>query len=182
MAWHDLIHLDRMMILQGAYDNGTTTWMLPVVDPTINTIVLGPDFTAAGTAIEPTISGSTATAQGDYSAGEVAIGRTFPMHLELSRPFRRDPEGNSEILETLTLMRIGILFHNTANATVRRTRNNTADNAIQVGNGTIGDTEIIDRAIDGEVSEIKMLVENPTHHPCTATAIQYVMRIAQRRG
>lgn len=101
-----LVRLDRKCEVTGVYDSGTnvTTFTLPYTESTDNplTVVLGPDFTGRGGlpiegGLRPTTS--TLTLSGDFSAGEVYIGKPFEAKYTFS-PFyvRTGDQENSALL------------------------------------------------------------------------------------
>jgi hypothetical protein len=134
--WAYPIHLDRQMALTGVHAAGTTTWTLPSnfngLGSTINRVVLGPAFTSnsgkwlASTSTEndevaSTIgyTATTITASGDYSAGEVVLGRFFTETLELTRPFLRDPQGAVDFKTSILLRDITSVHAKAGSYTIR---------------------------------------------------------------
>ena len=100
-TYHDLnypIFLDRQLTLTGSYSSPSTTWTIPFVDATVDTIVLGAAHgTNAGLILTPDSNvGQAVKVTGDYSAGTATVGRMFTMTVELSRPFVRDAQGTAD--------------------------------------------------------------------------------------
>ena len=98
--------------MTGSYHAGNdeTTWTLPVTDDTVDIIVLSSDFgDLAGTILyggNVIANGATVTTPEDYSAGEVILGHSFDMEVELSRPYVRNREGQADIRARMLIRRL----------------------------------------------------------------------------
>jgi len=130
MSYPFRLHMDRMFELQGTFSGGDTTWTLPIDDPNVDTIVLSDDFGAtSGTIITPnTVSAGVVTVTGtDYSAGLVAIGRKTSFDIELSRPFIRDQNNNSEVDSFMSVHRINSTHYKSGPYTLKVTQQGRSD-------------------------------------------------------
>lgn len=129
-------HLDRRMMLTGTYDgvaDETTFDIDPVtaLGSTINCIVLGPDFASPGATVTDTANwtytGTTIVVDGDYSDGEVILGAMVNWSIELSRPYRRDPETNAVVFEACHCKRLMTEFTDTGSFTITLDRDAGSD-------------------------------------------------------
>lgn len=92
------VHLDRLILDDGVYDEDTETtlWALPYPEAGTLQVVTGEDFDAPGVVITHTRpTDQTITAEGDYSGRRVYIGRPYRAGIHLSPVFAREPvKGN----------------------------------------------------------------------------------------
>ena len=95
------VRLDRKTEVTGVYDSGTntTTWTMPYEDAGDIAIVRGPAFTGLGLEIGGTTrpSDSTIAATGDWSAGDVILGKNYNQHIRLSQQVLRVADGGTEV-------------------------------------------------------------------------------------
>lgn len=102
--------LDRMVEVTGTYSAGTglTTWTTPYAHASETIVVKGPLWDDAGVEITAITYATTTTitAEGDYSAHSVFIGREYGANVRLSKQFVRDPsQNNRAITEGKLLLR-----------------------------------------------------------------------------
>jgi len=103
------VHLDRQVLLTGAYSSPNTTWTLDSSALSANKAVLGGGFgETAGTELDLTQDGAAFSVAGEYNAGSAFVGQTFTFTLQPTRLFRRDRNGVADILGDLWLSKIGI--------------------------------------------------------------------------
>lgn len=183
MAWYDVVHLDRQMILTGVYAAGNTTWTMPITDETIDTIILGPDFDDAGKILSPDdVTTDTVTLAGDYSDGPVVIGRSFTMSVELTRPYRRDYNGIADVQARMTLRQMTAQYHNTGNLRLRASMNNRTDRIKELDVDPIDVRGYIKAWFSGNAELMRLFIESTKPKPCTVTALEYILDYEPRRG
>lgn len=110
-TWPYPVRLDSQVELCGVYSDPNTTWTLPfnAEDAGIDTIVLSSVFGSdAGTILNTglTVSGTSVSVAGDYSAGRVILGRAYDMDLQLTQPFVRDQRNLAILRHNLRLQRV----------------------------------------------------------------------------
>lgn len=184
MAWYDVVHLDRQMILTGTFGGVNTTWTMPVTDETVDTIILGPDFGAnAGKILAPTdVSATTVTLAGDYSAGPVVIGRSFTMSVELTRPYRRDYNGIADVQARITIRQVTAQYHNTGYLKLRASMNNRTDRTKEIDVDPLDTRGYIKAWFNGNAENMRLFIESTKPKPCTVTALEYIVDYSPMRG
>jgi len=115
------LQMDRQYYLSGVYDQPTdsTLWTLPFNDPSMDEIVLGPEWDVenrVASRLDPSNDSSGATTilsvSGNWSQHPVYAGRSYEMNIELSQIFFRD--NNGQIVDsTLQLNRLLVRHRNT---------------------------------------------------------------------
>ena len=175
-GWTFSPRLDSKHTLTGVYSSPNTTWTLPINDESVDTIVLGPDFgdDAYSSLTPDSVSGSTVTIAGDYSAGECIIGRSYSASVQLSRPYLKDYQGNSIMNASLYMNRIVLHYENTSDFSVRVSITGfddqtsvftTGDNSLDTGEHIAWLTGKID-----DTTEI--YIENNSYTPSTITSVE----------
>lgn len=169
--------LDRRIIHTGTYSSGVTTWTLPCSAVGMNAIVLSSDFGAqAGTMIVPTsATGTTVTASGDYSAGAVAIGRTFSMNVVLSQLFRRDAAGQPDLSSVLQTRFVDAVYQHAGTFGVRATRALRAGRVRQLAGGTDGTIKTsgsLRAWLTGSTTETTLSIESTDHKPLAISGLE----------
>lgn len=94
--------IDQRTILTGVYDSGDnlTTWTLPYAHDDDAIIILGGDFDEPGrqlTVEYPTAT--TVTAIGDFTGGEVYVGRPYTHLVELSKIYYREAATSAPVVD-----------------------------------------------------------------------------------
>lgn len=96
-----VVHLDRRLRLTGTYNSSTdkTTWVLPYAESGTMQVVLSENFaTRKGEIITTTRPSSTAIeATGNYSGGQVYVGRRYEKRVQLSTQYLREQRGTNEV-------------------------------------------------------------------------------------
>lgn len=174
IEWYSLVHLDRMFVLTGVHAGGVTTWTLPVADETLDTIVLGPDFgDDAGKIVAPdSVVGTAVTLAGDHTAGDVAIGRSYVMSVELSRPYQRDAEGNADITALLLVRQVSAMMHNAGAGDIRITDPLRDEHLVGFDVDPIARRKLLTSQGGGNAEDIRIFLENRTPKPSTFTAVE----------
>lgn len=132
-AWAYAIHLDRQITLTGTYNAGGnyTEFTMPTGFPgagsTLNHMVLGPAFGVnsgkeygplADNVLSFTYASTYIRVTGDYSAGEVVLGRFYTMSAEPTQPFVRDQNGKADRLSSLGVKRLIVGYVDSGSFTV----------------------------------------------------------------
>lgn len=127
-TWPWQVHLDRKVILAGAYSSPNTTWTLPFTDNTLNAIVLSNEHGAPGTILTPdSNSAGSVVIAGDYSAGCAIIGRLYAMSVELSRFFRRNNRGVADLTDWVQVQKVVAAYHECGPFTLRASMTGRTD-------------------------------------------------------
>jgi hypothetical protein len=115
--------LDRAYKAIGVYSEPYTTWTLPSADPGVNRIVLGDAFgTKAGAVLVPIfINGNKVQVEGDFTAGEVTLGREYDSWATLSKPIPKGPTGVPIQRGVRTVREIVVQHSRTSSYDVRST-------------------------------------------------------------
>lgn len=96
-----VVHLDRRARLTGTYDSvaDKTTWTLPYSDSGSMQAVLSGDFPGRKGEIITTTrpSNTTIEATGNYSTGQVYVGRVYEQRLQFSTQYLREIRGDNEV-------------------------------------------------------------------------------------
>lgn len=180
-----VVHLDRQFELTGVYSDPNTTWTLPdsVEDDTLDTIVLGPDFTDSGGVKTPSNSAGVLTLVGDWSAGEAIIGRGYTMSVELSEQYVRDFNNIAVQTGRLQIKRIDTHHHNSMAYSIRANmRARSTDREKSLDSSTIVESGTLTAWFGGNSKDLKLFIENDTPKPSTISAIELLVQHADRRG
>lgn len=186
MAWYDIVNLDRRFVLTGVHAAGTTTWTLPgsVVDTTLDTIVLGPDFgSAAGTILTATSAGgtpSTYTVAGSYGAGNAVLGRGYTASLELTRPFVTDQAGNADVDAYVGLISVAATLHLTGAARIRWLRSGRTARTRTFDQDPVAERATLLSWLGGPADETQVFVESTSPKPFTCTGIEWTVDYSPR--
>jgi len=186
MAWFDIVNLDRRFVLTGVHAAGTTTWTLPssVVDTTLDTIVLGPDFgTAAGTILTAVSAGgtpSTFTVAGSYGAGNSVLGRGYTASCELTRPFVTDRDGNPDTDAYVGLISLSATLHNTGSARIRWVRSGRAERTRTFDQDPLAQRATLLEWLGGPADETQVFIESTSPKPFTVTGIEWTVDYTPR--
>lgn len=109
--------LDRRVFGAGTYSAGTglTTWTLPYEDDGDIRVILADGWGSnVGTRLTTSRpSSTTIAAVGDYSGGDVYIGRAYEFRYEFSEIHARDPKGAPIAAKRLQLLNMYVAFQNT---------------------------------------------------------------------
>jgi hypothetical protein len=175
--WFDILHLDRFVEVTGTYSNPTTTWNIGFTDNTLDAIVLGPDFGASfGDIITPaTNSNGVVTFAADHSAGEVIIGRLFPMTVELSREYVRDVNSTAYLDNRATLRELVAMYHQTGALTLKRTMTGRADATVVLDEDPIIERGTLKARFNGDLDQMTLYIQNNTAKPCTIVSLEYIL-------
>jgi len=168
-----------MMVVTGSMSGSNTVWTLPMTDNTLDAIVLGPDFGAnSGGVLTSGFSNSSGTVTysgANYTAGEVAIGRQYTMSIELTRPYVRGRNGQSDFDAWVDVRYVTALYHNCGYLKIKTTMSNRTDRS------KVHDVDPVDarghvRAWHGGNAElITTTLENDNPKPCTVTALEWLV-------
>ena len=174
--------LDRRIVHTGTYSSGVTTWTLPCSAVGMNAIVLSSDFgVQAGTMIVPTsATGTTVTASGDYSAGAVAIGRTFWMNAELSQVFRRDFNGNADLSSEITIRSIETQHRDSGEYSIRNRlelRPDRAKNFVPPTGKAIDSVGKLRLWAPGRADKSRIFIESTSHKPVAIAGIEMLVDV-----
>ena len=171
--------LDRGMSITGVHALGTTTWTLPggLSDTTITRAVLatGTATGSAGDEITVTNASTTVTKAGNYSGAAAIVGRPFTMSVELTRPFRKDFNGRSDIQAWLQHREITLAHKDSGSYTLRGTMANRTDRT-KTFSPVTGLLEVAGKMranFNGRADQMRVFVENATAKPCTIASVQY---------
>lgn len=183
--WYDIVHLDRLVVLTGSYDadDDVTRWTLPFIDNTLDTIVLGSGHgEASGSIFSPDNNNDgTVSLSGDYSAGEAAIGKSYPFTLELSRPYVPDRRGDADINAHLTVREVNPAYHQTGSLQVRGVQPNRDDQIAGFDIDPIADG-VLQARVTGAAHTMRVFVDNLTPKPSTVSAIEWIVDYEPREG
>jgi len=181
-----VIHLDRMMRVIGTYDANAdeTSWTLPVADDSLDTIVLSNTFgDNAGETLEPdTNSAGTVTKSGDWSNGEVVIGRSFTQSIELSRVYVRDRNDRADTDAWVQIRETVASFQDTQGLMIRSRMPRRQDRITRLMGERIRDRDELNAWHNGNASDMRQFLEQSTAKPCTITAVEYMVDYAPRLG
>lgn len=183
--WFSVVQLDRMFILTGSYGAPNTTWTLPdsVVDNTLDKIVLGPDFGSSFGQIIDVLSSvsGTVTAAGDYSAGDVAIGRTFPMSVEMTRPFVRDGNGFADPDAFVGIRQFTASYVNTGALQLRSSMTQRSDRTKSIDVDPIQGGQL-KAWFNGRADLNRLFIENNSPKPSVVPSVEYIVDYEPRMG
>lgn len=180
----------RAVLAAGTYNaiTGKTTWTLPLVDPTIDCVVLSDSFAIPGLVLAVTQIGrgssGTVLAPGRHDDGPVIAGRRYTMSVELSRPYRRDRQGTAIIGDRLQVVTLYASHVNTGDYTVRVSLPRRADRQRVFGAvaGTLEETGELRYCVSGKTEEMQVFIENSTPRPTAVTAVDYLVDVSQGVG
>lgn len=176
------VHLDRTMVLTGVFNSPNTEWTLPAKDATLDAIVLGPDFGAnAGDVLTPLgNTGNVVSIAGNYTTGEVLIGRQFESEIELTRPYARRRD-NSEILDGFMQYKSVVASHrNTRTYTLTATLPQRADRARTFAATETEETGIFRANLQGDVSKQRIFISSVGAEPFIINSVEYEVGFVQR--
>ena len=186
-TWPFRVMLDRKVCLQGVHAAGVTTWTLPFLDPTINTIVLSNDFGAnTGLVIAAkTNNGTLVTADGNWSAGCAMLGRSYQMDVVPSRPFKRGFQGRANATLVFTIRKIATTHRETAAYRTRISLPSRVDRTKDFTplSGTVLDSnERHKHWATGSSKDMTIHIESATAKPCTVVSLTYNPPDEERPG
>lgn len=180
-GWAYVVHLDRQATLTGVYAAGPnkTTWTQPFSDSTPNTVVLGPAFGASsGLVLTPTrISATTVEIAGDFSAGQVVLGRKYTKSVELSRVFHQDANRISDIEGTVFLREMLVQHSESGEYKLRLVKPGRADRVLTFTPPTGTLIEALGQMrmhMIGDTRDARIFVENDSPKPSTISTVDYV--------
>jgi hypothetical protein len=186
------VRLDRRVIAVGSYVKPYTTWHVHFPDDGINRVVLSSYFGAsAGAVLVPSsvvVSGSTTsiTVGGDYSAGPVMIGKTYPMRVQLTRPFIRDAEGHADFFSFTSGSEIRTSDKGSGRYTIRAAREappTRADRTKTTGQalGSIRDRGTLRAFFSGDSSKTTITLEGDDPTPVNIAGVEHIGQYEARR-
>jgi hypothetical protein len=187
--------LDRRIEVTGSYDATTriTTWTLPYLDATMDTLILGGDFgSKAGYARTVTVGSSggftTLACTGDYTDGPCWVGRPYEALLGLPRPFYKDQNGRV-IPGAMTILGLRAVHTDTGyyqvNVTPYRRETKThIFNPVRIGSAILGELTI---DADGEFNckpmvsteDMDISISSSSHLPVTVVSGSYGVRFTR---
>lgn len=184
--------LDRKVRLQGSYDGGSniTAWTLPIVDESLDTVVLADTAFGSlnGTVLDALNTSGVVTVEGDYTDGEVIIGRRYDMSVELSRPYRRNQRGEAVISDRIAHTVQYFAHRNTGDYTVRVAMNavparSDREKAFTVTTvGSLQENGELRTVFGGKAEEARFFVESDSPRPVTITGVKYTIEYAGDHG
>jgi len=181
--------LDRRVCVTGTYDAGTgkTTWTLPFTDDTIDAIVLGSDFTVLNGRVLTPDSNVSGTVQidGDYSAGQVVIGRLYTKSVELSRPYVRDRNGVADPDARVTMRHIVTQHQNTGEYSIRAVKPTTTTRERTFNNGgidTLEETGSLKAFLQGDTDATIWFLRNASAKPSAISNLEFIVDYAPKDG
>lgn len=167
------VHLDRCSMIAGSYDGSDTSWTLQNAAIEANKVVLGPSFGAiAGTEIDVTASGSDVVFDGqDYSNGESYVGQSFRYELQPTRMYRRDRNGDADVLGELQINKVGMHHFDTLQYNLEATlpRRTTRSKLFSVASVQTGTNEAY---FGGDADDLLIMATSETSKPTTITAYE----------
>lgn len=179
------IRLDRRQELTGSYDGGAdeTTWTLPFADSTIDTAILGPDFTSPGTEVAVTVTSTSAKASGDYTDGECILGRAYSYEIQPTRPYVKNFNGIADVDAWVTLRQFTVSHINSGNYTLKATRTNRTD---RTKSHTVSGTGLNARGhtkawFTGNAEDTDLLITATSPKPVTIVSLEYNVDYEARR-
>lgn len=168
------VHLDRWEKLVGGYFSPGTTWTSSSDALIPSKVVLGPDFADAGSTVAITNwVNNDFYAEGEYDAGEVYAGAEFQYTLTPTRLYRRDRNGNADVLGELAISKIGVHHFETCeyDLTVSDTNPRRADRtkSFAASKPSSGTTEVY---YGGDSDDLNITVESFSPKPTTVSAYE----------
>lgn len=184
-AWAYAVHLDRQITLTGTYNAGGnyTEFTMPTGFPgagsTINRIVLGPAFGASsGTEVSSgfTYASTYIRVTGNYSAGEVVLGRFYTMSAEPTRPFVRDQSGKADRLSSLGVKRliVGYVDSGSFSVSIAYAQPGPATTTTTFTPTAMTETGEINAPVYGRAESITPTITSANAKPVTITGIQWI--------
>ena len=183
------VKLDRKVRVTGVHAAGTTTWTLPYTDSSCDTIVLSD--TAFGATNGTVLTGTPGTLQitkaGNYSAGFAIIGRPYTMSVELTRPFRRNQNGEAIPSDRIQLGVFYASYRDTGDLTVRAQSpaapaRSDRSRAFAAAVGTTVEENEIRFLLSGKAEETRVFLENATPRPSKVTAVRFTGEYQEAQG
>lgn len=201
------VRVDRRFEMIGSYivAEGVTSFVLPIIDRTIDIAVLSDAFgTRAGEAIylgdpdyadvyfshDTAVPGHTVVylPGGDLTAGPVILGRYFRMSAELTRPFARDPNGIADWHAYITVRQLRT-SHKESGAYRHRTMHDAPPTRQpRIKNFTPTAPELTDPAgklqswPTGKPDRQHFYIESSGVTPLTVSSVEWVFDYEPRRG
>lgn len=183
MAWYDVVMLDRLVVKTGSLSGSDTQWTLGFNDDSLDTIVLGPDFSSPGdiVTIDSNSSGTVQVDGQDLTTGDVAIGRSYTMAVELTRPYVRDFNGVADFDAYLTIRQIIGQHRNTGQYRFRSVYPNRSDRTKALDVDPVEDGYL--RAwLNGRAKDTRMFLEATSAKPATITGLEWIVDYVPRMG
>jgi len=146
--------------------------------------VLGPDFSTDFGKILSAKSNSSAAfkVDGDYSAGEVAIGRAYTMSILLSRPYVHDEEKNADVNAEVVIREITASLHKTGQFKIRSDMPSHPDRTVAMDVDPIQERAVLRSMHTGNAEDNDIYLENDSAKPAVVTAIEYIVDYYPRQG
>ena len=180
-GWDYPVRLDNRVTKTGVYAGGWTTWTLDVPDATLDTAVLGPAFgSSAGTVLSLNrVHASAYKTAGDYSAGDVQLGRGYTMRAVLSRPYIRSEDGSTILDGTVRIHKFITNHKDTGEYTLqvehtRRASSKTRSKTFTPTFDLIEPEGSFQMLVKGRAVDATLSISSTSPKPCIITAAEYV--------
>ena len=183
-AWPYAIHMDRQIALTGVYNSGGgyTEFTMPTGFPglgsTINRLVLGPAFGSPGTVVSAGFTYGTTYIRvtGDYSAGEVVLGRFYTPSAEPTRAFLRNDQGQADLLAGLIVSRAIVAYRDSGTFTVTATMDDAhmVSPATTMTSATAGVSGELNAPVRADAGKVSVTITAPGVLPLNITGLQWV--------
>jgi hypothetical protein len=195
--------LDRMITVQGVYDSTTrlTTWNLPYDDTDALTMVLDESFPVPGSELKQSkITRPSLTSlsyPGDWTAGQVIIGKRYTTETELTQPVLKSVENGAPIVDrsaVFTVHGFTVDFHKTSTFDIEVTYKDgtvrtypysgflTANTDFSVGQFNFNsDSYSIPIKTKGR-RKIVVKIKSNSYVPCNIYSGKWTMNITRRQG
>jgi hypothetical protein len=177
--------LDGRVTRTGVYNAlaDETTWTLPLADETYNCIVLSSDFDDDEGKVVAVANntGSSVIADGDYSSGEVCLGRKFTLSIELTRPFARARDGAARLDIAVNLKKLLTNHVGTGSYTLRCVQDGYTTQSVtfDAGDGQTA-TGTFEGWFMGSFDDIRLLIETSDPRPFVITGLRYICNLVDR--
>lgn len=182
------VHLDCKSVVTGTHSGGETTFDYGYDDDTIDTIILGPDWSEAGATLGTVtrVNDQSIKVDGDYSADSCIVGRSYTEEIELSELFVFDPEGNAVIEGWLQYVELLMNYEDTGNFQVEwsqpgkttRTKDLATIDDGDAGSLASGEMRV---SINGRSDNTTIKILNSSHRPSLYHNLEMVTDFIRRR-
>lgn len=166
------VHMDRWQLLAGEFGDPETGWTAASNALTIDTVVLGPGFAGdAGTVLAASQAQTDITVTGNYDTDRAYVGQCFTYNLTATEMYRRDRNGQADVMGQLNLRKIGIHHFETADYSLvvsdpRRADRNKAFSSDTPQNG------MLEAYFGGQSEDTTITVQSTSPKPTTVSAIE----------
>ena len=152
-----------------------------VDEPSLTNMVFGPDFSNAGTetVVSRAISDTFIRLTGDFTDGEVFIGRPYTFSVQLSEPFVRNQQGQA-ILDGIRKIRQLLVRHkDTMDYSVTLVPKDRASLTQDI-TFTSPDSGSEKFYILTDADDLDVTITNATANPCTITALEWIGEFSRK--